>query len=242
VSARKAELLLSELGIISAVENLPVQDLAAVLTTLRIEREYLANDIFIQASSEAERWSHRRLDILARYRRRQQRNTLGFGTLLTARRRYRTASARKTATNLARALDCYAEACREYGQHQIIGRSAMSEKPSFRISRIKGDVNIAQDSATINNIKISSNSMANRLLQATTSEEAAQQFIDWLLVNKDRFEGQASADLIISEIDDDALTSERKSLLRRIAGGLAIAANSSIVITAVVQAIEALVR
>lgn len=242
VSARKVELLLSELDMISAVENLPVQDLATVLDTFRIEREYLADDIFTQASSETERWSHRRLDILARYRKRRQRSTLSFGAFLIARRRYRSANIRKAATNLARSLDCYAEARREYSQHQITGRHVMSDKSSFRISHITGDINIAQDSATINSVKISSTSLADRLLQAATSEETARQFIDWLTANKDRFEGQASADSIVGEVDKKALTSERKMLLRRVASGLAIAASSSTVITAVVKAIEALVK
>ena len=117
----------------------------------------------------------------------------------------------------------------------------MTDK-SFHISNVTGDIQIAQDSASISNVQISSADLANRLTYAATSDQAAERFVDWIIANHDKLEGAVSSDQIVGQVDQATLTSEKRSILKRIATTLSIAASSSTVITAVVHAIEALTK
>ncbi|WP_433397177.1 hypothetical protein [Streptomyces sp. CA-146814] len=238
LSARRIELMLTELGIHQPLFELPIPVLAAVLYDLRVEREYLANDLFAQGISRSNSWTERHLTGLARYQKRRQRSLFWTGPSHYSSRTHSSATIRKSAHSLARSLECYADVARNH--HSGLPEREYIVDRSFHVSHVTGDVNVAQDSATINTVKISSSGVANHLLRAMKSESDAARFVEWISGTDVTLAEGVTADTIVADFDFEQMSSENKSLLRRISENLALSATSSGTVIAVIEAIKGL--
>jgi hypothetical protein len=244
-SVRRVELLLSELGCAQSILQLPIDALAEVLDSHRIERYYLAHDLFLQSTSGKDLWSRRRQDVLAAYTRQRTRSSIWLGQFAKTRPhsyhdegRLDGRDVSRHVKNISNMLDCYAEASRRYlranYEENLVDRS-------FHVSNVTGDVNVAQDSAVINSVRANSETLANRLLQATDSDTNATGFVEWLTANSAAISGDVDPEAIVATVAKAELSPEKKSLLRRIGESLAVTASSSSVVVAVIETINRLV-
>ena len=238
LSARRIELMLTELGIRQPLFELPIPVLAGVLDNLRVEREYLANDLFTQGLSGSNSWTERHLNRLVRYRKRRHRSLFWTGPSHYSSRTYTSAAVRKSAHSLARSLECYADVARKH--HSGPSEKGSRVDRSFHVSHVTGDVNVAQDSATINTMKVSSAGVADRLRGAMNSESDAARFVDWLGGADVTLDEGVTADTIVADFDSEQMNSENRSLLRKIGENLTLGASSSGAVVAIIEAIKAL--
>lgn len=238
LSARRIELMLTELGIRQPLFELPIPVLAGVLDNLRVEREYLANDLFTQGLSGSNSWTERHLNRLVRYRKRRHRSLFWTGPSHYSSRTYTSAAVRKSAHSLARSLECYADVARKH--HSGPSEKGSLVDRSFHVSHVTGDVNVAQDSATINTMKVSSAGVADRLRGAMNSESDAARFVDWLGGADVTLDEGVTADTIVADFDSEQMNSENRSLLRKIGENLTLGASSSGAVVAIIEAIKAL--
>lgn len=236
ISARESFLALAELGTLDSILNLPIPALARTLDDLRVERDHLSRDVLFRLTSGDQqllRLQH--LEVMSYYKKQRKRRSLWLGGFAGSWSRGSMSEVRKRQFELARALESYSNAL---GLHSQKWRTGMDR--SFHISNITGDVNVAQDSASLQTVRVTSASLSDRLSDALESESTARQFVDWLTSNNLVPQEQVSSEEIRARIDSHELTEERKSLLRQIGKSLALSGTSSGVIVAVMDAIKSI--
>ncbi|WP_156365740.1 hypothetical protein [Nocardiopsis sp. NRRL B-16309] len=238
ISARQAQVLLLELGIFQAIKSLPMNIFAEIMDAHRVERSYLSNELTLALLGSRDSSFARWASVITHYRKLKRRRSFWAGFIPSRSGvGHLSGEVGRMARTLAQSLDCYAVAVNAASENW--GNVMDGEGRSFNISNVSGDVNLSQDSSTINTFRVTPESMSSRIIEAVGSPEAAQNFIVWLQENADRISlGDVSPALIESRIDESTLTEEKKSLLRDMGRRLATSATSSPVIESVVQIIS----
>ncbi|MFI6098144.1 hypothetical protein ACIA8G_21500 [Lentzea sp. NPDC051213] len=239
-SIRKLELLLLELELLYPIVQLPIVVLSEVLEQLRVEREYVADELLRQSTQNVDRARNtfRRQQLVAAFRRRRSRSIFWMGRSKARMTRGQSDETRRTATRLARGLENYAVAIGIVNDNRNWERVTVDR--SFHISQVTGDVHVAQDSATINNVTFTPAAIGEKIMDASKSEGSAKEFVEWLTQSAAVDDNGITSGEIVKNVDTDQLTAEKKSLLARIGQSLATSATQSTVIVAVAEAIKSL--